>query len=277
MARSIVDVSRLVAVLGALALVVAGCQVQDSPIGNSGGNGGGGDTAGGGQVSEDPEEVPDDEVAISGMVYDIETQAPISGALVMTEPSIGQIRTNGQGMYVFTAATFPSLNVGTPYRITAQANGYIQNFAQVTADTRHQRNVDIPLQKGAAEFTIKVSQLNLTFTDQNFLGGAMTSSQQINLQLEGAAAQTVAYSINIPPQESAWLSASPATGQLSGTPVFLTITVNKEGLAAGTYNGSVNVVAEGGLATIQVQLTVGDAAAGPDDGTDGATDVPDPA
>lgn len=267
MARSIVDVSRLVVVLGALALALAGCQIQDS-----GNTTGGGDASGGGQVSENPDEVPDDEIAISGMIYDIETQAPISGALVMTEPSIGQIRTNAQGMYVFTAATFPSLNVGTPYRITAQAQGYIQNFAQVTADTRHQRNVDIPLQKGAAEFTIKVSQLNLNFVDGDFLGAATTSSKQINLQLEGAAAQTVAYSINIPPQESAWLSASPATGQLSGTPMFLTISVNKTGLAAGTYSGAINVVAEGGLATIQVQLTIGEAVDNPDDG---ATDVPD--
>jgi hypothetical protein len=272
MARSTFDPIRLLAVLSALLLAATACNIEDS-----GNTYAGGDTAGGEQ-SDDPGAVPDNEIAISGNVYDLATQMPISGALVMTEPAIGQIRTNGQGNYVFTAATFPSLTIGTPYRITAQALGYIPNFAQVTADTRHQRNVDIPLQRAAAEFTIKVSNANLQFTDASFLGGAKTAFADINLQLEGAAAQTVSYETRVSANATAWLSIDPPTGQLTGTPKFLTVTVNKTGLAAGSYSGAINVIAEGGFAEISVTLSVGQAVEGPGDGNtdelpdDGGTD-----
>jgi len=251
MSRSTVHLFRLLAVLSALLLAATACNIEDS------GNTYAGQDVAAGEESEDPEEVSDNEIAISGNVYDLETQMPISGALVMTEPSIGQIRTNGQGNYVFTAATFPTLTVGTQYRITAQANGYIPNFAQVTADTRHQRNVDIPLQKAAAEFTIKVSNGNIQFTDSDFIGGAMTAFADINLQLEGAAAQTVSYETRVSANAASWLSVDPPTGQLTGTPKFLTVTVDKTGLAAGTYNGAINVIAEGGFAEISVTLVVG--------------------
>jgi len=259
MSRNTGKVFRLIAVLGALTFVLGACNVEDS------GNTYGGGDAGGGNVEQsgDPNDVPDDMLAVSGRVVDRDTLTPIQGAIISTEPPIGQIMTNGQGQYVFTAGEFPDLQPEKLYRITATHPDYVQDSVQLMIQPGHNRNADIALAKAAATFEIELSQTNVDFSDTDFRTSNI-ASERITMRLTGATAETVDFSAAVPPGDADWLSVEPATGTISETPVFLDITVDRTDLPTGTYNGRVDITAPGGSATVNVTLVVGEPAESPD-------------
>ena len=53
-----------------------------------------------------------------------------------------------------------------------------------------------------------------------------------------------------------WISVSPTTGTISREQDQITVTVNASGLAAGTYNGAVNIVIGGQVNSVPVTLVV---------------------
>lgn len=275
MARRFVDLL-IVAALAASVVAFAACNIEDSGNTYAADSGGGGEE----NTSADPATVPGDQLAVSGAVYEEETQLPIMGALVTSEPPIGAIRTNAQGQYVFTAAEFPDLQPEKLYRLTATRSGYLQGQQQILIKPGHNRNVDIPMVKAADEFNLNVSVTNVQFADSDFRSGSMKAFADVELSLKGAVADTVDFQMVVSSDSRDWLSADPASGQVASTPVVVAITADKTGLEQGTYTGTIRVQAPGGSASIQVTLMVGAVEAPPDGNTDepappdGNTDQP---
>lgn len=251
-ARGIGGLTTWMAVAG-LALGAAACQIQAEDNSNSNNNNG----SDAGEVSQSPDEIPDSTLAISGKVLDSTNLAPIQGAIVTTEPAIGQIVTNAEGAYVFTGDQGTAIQLGTNYRITATRPGYVQNSAFVTVQPKHNRNVDILLTKGAEEFIIKASPTSLSFTKGDFDGNE--AYNQVTLKLDSAAPTAVqqAFTVNVPIQHQKWLSVIPNTGTVGGTPLTLNVKVDKSTIT-DTKIGSFDIVGEGsGQLTIQVSVNLG--------------------
>lgn len=211
--------------------------------------------------SPDPAEVPEDELAFSGLVYDERTLAPVAGALVSTNPPVGQLRTNGQGMYVFAEAEFPELRAGERYTVRAEAHGYLTNTTAVLLSEGHLRHVDIPLTPAAAVFRLAVSPEWVDLTDADFLGGRQTTGAQVRIQAVGADAAEIPYTVNVPPAAAAWLSVAPLSGTVGEAPVFVSLTVDRAALPGPGYRvgrGEVGIVAAGGVTPVLVTVRLGD-------------------
>lgn len=106
---------------------------------------------------------------------------------------------------------------------------------------------------GVATFSevwaLQVSPTSLTF--QAVQGGPNPSSQVVSLSKSNA--RRVSWNSG---DNAIWLSASPANGTMT-TSAQIVVTVNTNGLAAGTYNGNVTIALnKGGNVSIPVTLTV---------------------
>lgn len=123
----------------ALALGCAGCDTelggQDATTADSGGSGSG----------VDPNDIPDEQLAISGKVLDANTLVPIAGATITTTPDIGEAETGSAGTYALFGDQGTAIQIGTQYSVTASHPGYTPNVNHVTVKPGHNRHVDILL------------------------------------------------------------------------------------------------------------------------------------
>lgn len=97
--------------------------------------------------------------------------------------------------------------------------------------------------------TLEVSVQSLEFTHQ--AGGPTPAAQTFTVSTTGQAAEFTIGTVS-----SGWLSASPASGT---TPREITVTVNPQNLASGSYNGTITVIAaglSGSPRTIPVTLVI---------------------
>lgn len=98
---------------------------------------------------------------------------------------------------------------------------------------------------------ITVSQQSLSFSYQS--GGSAPTSQQLTIS---NAAGPVPFTLETTSTPSGWLSVSTSSGT---TPQTVNVSVNTQGLGAGTYNGTVSVAMAGSVTpvqTVNVTLTV---------------------
>jgi hypothetical protein len=254
-----------------LALSPAACHIEDS--GNT--NAAQGDTKGG-EESPDPETIPDTTLAISGMVMRADNLEPVVGAVVTTEPSLGQVITNGEGKYVFIGDAATIIQLGQSYRVSATRTGYLTNFATVTVQEGHNRNVDIQLTEGKEELKIEANPVSLNYGPSSFTTGD-TAFQQITLSLDNdsPAGTQQSFTIDVPIQHQAWLSVTPNSGTVGQTPMKLNVQVSKAGMGGATLlTGAFDVIAAGGLPlTIQVSVNLSGGNTGGNGG--GETPAPD--
>lgn len=262
-------ISVWLAVLG-MAFGSAACQIQAEDNSNSNNNNG---DATSGQESPDPAEIPDKVLAVSGKVLDVTNLAPIQGAIVTTEPSIGQIVTNGEGSYVFTGDQGTAISLGTQYRITATRPGYVQNSGFVTVQPGHNRNVDILLAKSAEQFIITATPTSLSFTKGDFDGNEAYNQVTLKLANDAPTATQQAFTVTVPIQHQKWLSVIPNTGTVGGTPLTLNVKIDKSTLT-DTKIGSFDIIGDGGgQLTIQVTVNLGaGGGGGPADAGNGTPD-----
>ncbi len=233
----------------------------------------GGGTGGEAKESKDPSKVPDTGItAVTGKVLNSLNGEPIALAVVTTDPPTGQVLTNTQGQYVLDATDFPGMKEGLSMRINVTRSGYLPNSANVTLTKNKVSAADILMEKSANDFNVKVSPSLIDLGDKDFKAGSTTVTKDITIQLDGtkAAADTAAYTISIPSEDKDWISVDKPTGTVTGSPKFISATINKAGLAAGSYSGTIRVVVDGasGIEEIQVKLTVGGGG-----GTTGTTDA----
>lgn len=96
---------------------------------------------------------------------------------------------------------------------------------------------------GPAVLTATPSSLSFNYV----LGGNAPATQTAQITSGGGSTSVTASST------STWLTVSPASGS---TPATFTVGINPQGLAAGTYNGTVNVSAGGSPTPVAVTLVV---------------------
>src|SRR6185436_16517304 len=97
--------------------------------------------------------------------------------------------------------------------------------------------------------TIGVSPTSFSFSAT--AGGANPANQTLNITNTGGG--TLTYSLS---DDATWLSLSPTSGN---APSSSTLSVNISGLAVGTYNATITVIASGATNTpvsVPVTLTV---------------------
>ncbi len=102
--------------------------------------------------------------------------------------------------------------------------------------------------------TLSVTPESLSFTQAQ--GAAAPPAKTLEVSTSGAS---LTFSATATTAVGSWLSVTPANGTTPGT---LSVSVNGSGLAQGTYQGSITVVASGAAnspRTIPVTLTVGPA------------------
>jgi hypothetical protein len=244
--------ARLPAATLAFGLLLAAACSKNTEVNSTPAPGG---TGGASDESPDPATVGDDVLAISGTVTDAESSAAIAGALVQTEPPIGQIRTNGQGQYVFSAGSYPGLAKNQMYRITATKDGYLTDFAYVTPQAGHSRNVDIILQKSSEAYFLEISSTKLELTDADFNGGNI-GFKTITLRLDTQTDDRTQYATTVDAAARSWLSVIPAEGEVTGTEESVDIQIDKSGLPAGISTGKINFTVPGDSIEVTVRVTL---------------------
>jgi uncharacterized protein (TIGR03437 family) len=163
--------------------------------------------------------------------------------------------TNGSGWLQISP---PSGTASGPAQVTIQSNTLSQGtynanivLSFVGAAT-NPVTIPVTLTVGAPQ-TVSVSQTSLSFAYQ--ITGTAPASQKITVTSTGGV---VAFTVGTTTSGSAtgWLSTDISKGN---TPMDVNVTVNPQGLAAGTYTGSVSIAAPGVLANpivVPVQFIV---------------------
>jgi len=223
--------------------------------------------------------------AIGGQVLDADTLEPIQGAIIFTDPATGQLLTNSQGEYVIDVTEFPNLAsyTGLSLRVNVNRAGYAQNQANITVIENQFGRADILMKRSATEFNVNVTPTYMQFSDMDFLGGDL-ATKSVTIQLDASPTVSQAgYTLQIPPQYASWLSVSPSSGTITGTPNFISVTINRANLPNGPHNAVINVLVNGATGfepiALNYQRTDADSTpvqpappAGPDSDTDGSTD-----
>ena len=80
---------------------------------------------------------------------------------------------------------------------------------------------------------------SVAFTSQ--AGAAAPPAQTVAVSVSTGTAPFTAAAAVTSPANGTWLTVTPATGTATSTPTNLTVSVNPQGLAPGTYNGTVTV------------------------------------
>ena len=80
---------------------------------------------------------------ISGRVTDAETDKPIAGAIVSTEPTTQQVATDSEGRFSIQVG----VEAGVSYQVNASKSGYFSNSATIKAVEGEDRSADIQLSR----------------------------------------------------------------------------------------------------------------------------------
>lgn len=180
--------------------------------------------------------------SFSGRIIDRVTNAPIQGVRVSTNPPTSEDVTNSDGKFLITEQLVPD----ELYLVVASANGYLQDSASTSVADGQNRVINFNLQPTlAGGLLVSPSELNF---------GASTNTLQLTISSD--IGEDMAFTINQP--SDAWLSIQePFTGRVSDQSVTRILTVNRDGLAAGSYQTSFTITSTtGSTVTVTARLTV---------------------
>jgi|GEM_PF-2428180 len=173
---------------------------------------------------------------ITGTVTDAVSKQPIVGAIVTLSPSSSSARTGSDGKYSF-------VNLDPKdYKIEVSSEGYANDTKTLTVKAGETTIGDFSL--GSIQPVLTASTINMDFgTDQTL----------IPLELTNTGKGTLTWSVveNVP-----WLTANPTSGSTTTQKSSVVITVDRTGLAEGSYSQSISIVSNGGVQIITVSMTV---------------------
>jgi hypothetical protein len=180
--------------------------------------------------------------SISGRVVDRVTNQPIQGVRVSTNPPTTEDISNSDGKYLLTEQLTPN----QLYLLVASANGYEQDTASASVADQENKVVNFNLQPTLA------GGLNVSPSELNF--GNTTSSLQTNISSD--VGSSLNFTINQPLDP--WLSIQePFSGTVSTQTASRTLTVNRSGLSAGSYQTSFTITSDSGsTVTVVARMTV---------------------
>ena len=160
-------------------------------------------------------------------------------------PTSGTTATNNNNILTVTINS-GSLPAGI-YNGTVTLNGTTSGG---TAVANSPVTIPVTLTVTSGALTLSATSLNFSYT----LGAASPASQTVTVG--SSTGNPLAYSATASSSPTNWLNVSPANGSTNGSP---TLTVSVDGTkltAAGTYNGSISVVAAGSSQNISVTVVV---------------------
>ncbi|MBI1318670.1 MAG: hypothetical protein GC168_06945 [Candidatus Hydrogenedens sp.] len=121
-----------------------------------------------------------------------------------------------------------------------------------------QGEITVTSNGGTAVVPVSVSQAGpaVLVVDQTQLNFGATSTQS-NLIISNSGLEPLVWELSVP-ASAPWLKATPKTGTIAtaGVNNSVTITVNREALAAGDYSATLNITSNGGNAQVDVTLSV---------------------
>ena len=180
----------------------------------------------------------------AALAYSVTATTVTGGNWLTVNGSTAVFQGNAPGMFTVTA------NGAT------LAPGTYTGSVVITSVGASNPSVTIPVTLTVAAQTLAAAPTTLTFNAA--VQGAAPASQSINVtSTSGASAFTATATAN----GGNWLTVTPATGT---TPQALTVTVNQNGLTAGSYTGTITITSTAAGAaplTVPVMLTVGTQAA----------------
>jgi uncharacterized protein (TIGR03437 family) len=175
----------------------------------------------------------------SGATFSATVQQVTGGTWVQVSPTSGSA--NGQISVSLIPQAVAALSQGT---YTNQITLAFQNAATSPI------TITVNLTVGPPQ-TVMVSTSSLSFSYQ-MGSGQLPASQTLQVTSTGGPVQVSVGTTST----GGWLAASPSSGN---TPLPVSVQVNPQGLAAGTFNGTVSISAAGVLANpinVTVTLTV---------------------
>jgi uncharacterized protein (TIGR03437 family) len=187
--------------------------------------------------------------APAGSTAALTQNVAVSGAPGPLTFSVSAIASSGNWL----TATPGTANTPATVQVTANPSGLgINTYAgsiTITSPGATGSPITIPVTLNVvAPQTLTVTPASLQFAYTIGQTGA-PAGQTVQVQSSGGAVAFGAAASST----GNWLQVSPATGT---TPAALTVSVNAQGLSAGTYSGTVTVTSQNSLAATPVQVTL---------------------
>ena len=185
-----------------------------------------------------PSDPVDTTGSISGIIRDALNSNPLQGAIVTLSPSGQNTTTGSDGRYQFS-----NVERGD-YEVNVARADYRPDSKLTTVQMGQNSVVDFTL--GRANSSLEVTPTTLDF-------GA--SNTHLNLNIKNVGQATMTWEIF---EDTPWLSCSTTKGTvLAGQTGSVAVTIDKTGLAQGSYENTLVVTSnDGGSVTIQVKMAV---------------------
>ena len=253
--------SKLVVVAMGIAAMVAGCKTNldqsDNTITNPGSDAAAPtpDTA---NESKNIDEVEPGITAIAGHLTDVDTGEAVPGVFITTTPATGSVTSNSKGQWVIDATKNPNIETQAGATVTVHFSkpGYLEDSTTITVVKGTTQIADFQMKKAATDFNIEIVPDQLQFSESDFdKDGIATTEIKVRL-VSSSASDKADFDTHISSAQAKWLSADPSSGTLTGSPVFVTITVDKTKLTQKVTNGQVEFIRTGATDSKTLQITV---------------------
>lgn len=177
--------------------------------------------------------------SISGTIRDALDNSVLQGASVTLSPSGRTTVTGNDGRYQFS-----DIEMGD-YTVSASKADYVSDSKPATVQVGQNTQLDFVLHRGGS--ALSVSPLELDFGD---------TDTKLNLNIVNNGQATMTWEIS---ENTTWLTCSPTSGTvLAGKTGSVAVTVDRTGLAKGTYTNTLVVSSNnGGSATVRFTMSVG--------------------
>lgn len=179
---------------------------------------------------------PETTGSINGRVINLTTGNALSGVAISTNPRTSTIVTGSDGFFSLTDLD------PDQYTILAQKDGYNDNSVTVTVVPGDETVADITLKEKSPELELTLSSLNFG-----------TASGQETLGIKNKGIGTVNWSIE---ENLGWLQVSPASGDVTTETDYVTVSINRAGLAYGNHPESIMVRSNGGDLSVDIMMVV---------------------
>lgn len=174
--------------------------------------------------------------SVSGIVKDKITAEALPGVRVTITPGGDSSVTGTDGSFQFKDLD------AADYTITYTKEGYTGDSKKVTVSPGMNRDASITLDPIVPVLSVSPSSLDF---------GNEITTLAIDIRNTGKGA--LQWSVS---EETGWLSCTPSSGTTTNETSSVVVTVSREGLEHGSYNGTIVVSSNGGSQSIPVSLSV---------------------
>lgn len=182
-----------------------------------------------------PTDAPVITTKITGVITNKATGVTVTGVQLTTTPTTSTITTDSNGKY-----DFDNIPAGS-YVITAIKSGFINTQINVNVTEGSTAKADIQIEELSAQ--LEVSQ---TFVDFS------TSNNQASITINNKSGiGTINFSLS---KNAGWLTLSESAGSITTNVKNITLTVDRNQVAYGTFNDVITITSNVGTAIVNVQM-----------------------